>query len=121
MQSELQQDFETALVRHHLFKAKLRSFLYGSHLAEGPMRDPDQCSLGAWITERRTGPLGYVPEWKELDSVHRHLHHEANRLMDMYLQGFAEQAREGLADLLPITDRIPRLLQTIQDKLRTPR
>ncbi|TGE16221.1 CZB domain-containing protein [Hymenobacter elongatus] len=120
-ESDIKQDFETALVKHMLFKSKLRSFLYGTQLAEGPVRDADQCGLGIWIQERWQGPLGSVSEWFELDRVHRQLHAEANKLMDMYQQGFQEQAREGLADLLPLTDRVPRLLQTIQDKLRTPR
>jgi hypothetical protein len=121
MNDDVKQDFDAAMLKHLLFKSKLRSFLYGSALAQGPTRDPDQCTLGVWITERRKGPLGHVPGWQELDRVHRQLHDEANRLMDMYLQGFHEEAREGLADLLPLTDRVPRLLQTIQERLRTPR
>ncbi|MCB2378175.1 CZB domain-containing protein [Hymenobacter sp. BT635] len=121
MDLNLKQDFETAMLKHLLFKSKLRSFLYGSALAEGPARDPDQCSLGIWITERRRSAWGHVPEWAALDRAHRQVHQQANELMDMYLQGFTEQAREGLSDLLPLTDRITQLLQTIQDKLRTPR
>ncbi|MCB2407511.1 CZB domain-containing protein [Hymenobacter lucidus] len=121
MNTDLKQDFDTALTRHQQFKSRLRSFLNGTNLAEGPIRDPDQCSLGIWITEHRQSSMGNVPEWAELDRVHRQLHEEANRLMDMYLQGFSQQAREDLADLLPTIDRIPRLLQTIQTRLRTPR
>jgi hypothetical protein len=117
---DIKQDFETAMLKHLLFKSKLRSFLYGSALAEGPARDPDQCSLGVWIAQRWQSPWGRLPEWSALDRAHRQVHAQANDLMDMYLQGFHEQAREGLADLLPLTDQITRLLQTIQDKLRTP-
>ncbi|WP_167856948.1 CZB domain-containing protein [Hymenobacter aquaticus] len=120
MDLDIKQDFETAMLKHLLFKSKLRSFLYGSALAEGPARDPDQCSLGVWITQRRQSHWGYVPEWAALDRAHRQVHAQANELMDMYTQGFREQALQGLTDLLPLTDQITQLLQTIQNKLRTP-
>ncbi|TGE22987.1 CZB domain-containing protein [Hymenobacter metallicola] len=120
MDIDIRQDFGVAMGQHLIFKSKLRSFLYGGSFASAPTRDPDLCSLGIWIAERRRGPWGYVPEWAELDRLHRLLHREANQLMDMALQGFEEQARAGLTDLLPTIDRIPRLLQTIQNQLRTP-
>jgi hypothetical protein len=118
---ELKQDFETAMLKHVLFKSKLRSFLYGSSTAEGPMRDPDQCSFGVWINDRRRSFPGSLPEWAELDRVHRQLHTEANRLMDMRLQGRTEAALEGLDDLRPLIDRITALLRTLEGKLRTGR
>ena len=121
MNLELKQDFETALVKHLLFKSKLRSFLYGSNTAEGPIRDPEQCGLGIWIRERMLGPNGYLPEWHELDRVHRQLHLEANRLMDLRLQGHPDAAITGMADIQHLIDRIPRLLRTLEDQLRTGR
>jgi hypothetical protein len=121
MDSELKQDFETAMVKHLLFKSKLRSFLYGSSLAQGPIRDPDECSLGIWIKERRRSSPGSLPEWAELDRAHRQVHVEANRLMDMRLQGFTEEAIAGLSDIHYLTDKITELLRTLEDKLRTGR
>ena len=120
MNLELKQDFETALVKHLLFKSKLRSFLYGSDTAEGPIRDPEQCGLGIWIRERMLGPNGYLPEWHELDHVHRQLHLEANRLMDMRLQQ-PDAAIAGMADIQPLIDRVTRLLRTLEEQLRTGR
>jgi len=119
MNSELKQDFETAMVKHLLFKSKLRSFLYGTNLAEGPIRDPDQCGLGIWISNRMQGPHGHLPEWRDLDRTHRQLHVEANRLMDMRLQGHDEAALDGLNDIQYLLDRIPALLRTLEDHLRT--
>lgn len=118
---ELKQDFETAMVKHLLFKSKLRSFLYGTDTAEGPIRDPEQCGLGIWLRERRLGPDGHLPEWMELDRVHRQLHAEANRLMDMRLRGKNEEAIAGLRDLRPAIDQVTALLQTLEAKLRTGR
>ena len=67
----LKQDFESALVKHFSFKAKLRSFLYGNSNEQGPLRDPDQCSLGQWISERLHGAYRHLPEMRELDQQHR--------------------------------------------------
>ncbi|RYU79942.1 CZB domain-containing protein [Hymenobacter persicinus] len=121
MNLDIKQDFETAMVKHLLFKSKLRSFLYGTNLAEGPIRDPEQCGFGIWIRERRRSFPGALPEWNELDRIHRQLHVEANRLMDMRLQGFQEAAIEGMHDLQYLIDRITALLRTLEEKLRTGR
>ena len=70
---DIKQDFEGALVKHLLFKSKLRSFLYGTNTAEAPIRDPDVCALGHWIRERRTGIYAHLKEeMTQLDSIHRH-------------------------------------------------
>ncbi|GAA3949441.1 CZB domain-containing protein [Hymenobacter algoricola] len=121
MNPELKQDFETAMVKHLLFKSKLRSFLYGTNLAEGPIRNPDQCGLGIWIQSRRQRFAGNLPEWAELDRIHRQLHLEANRLMDMRLQGHAEAAIAGMDDIKYLVDQVTALLRTLEDKLRTGR
>ena len=117
--SEIKQDFESALTRHFSFKSKLRSFLYGNGYEEGPLRDPDQCSLGHWIAERRAGPYAHVPEMGELDAAHRRIHQAANVLMDLRLAGRDAEASAGLPAVLARAEAIVGLLQTIEHKLRT--
>ncbi|GAA3999519.1 hypothetical protein GCM10022408_08110 [Hymenobacter fastidiosus] len=121
MNLDLKQDFETAMVKHLLFKSKLRSFLYGTNLAEGPIRDPDQCGLGIWIQERTSSATGNRTEWATLDRSHRQLHVEANRLMDMRLQGHPAEAIAGLSDIHYLTDQVTELLRTLEQKMRTGR
>jgi hypothetical protein len=121
MDLDLKQDFETAMVKHLLFKSKLRSFLYGTNLAEGPIRNPEQCGLGIWIKERMQGSGRHLPEWAELDRVHRQVHVEANRLMDMRLQGHGDEAIAGLADIHYLTEKVTTLLRTLEERLRTGR
>ncbi|GGE94831.1 CZB domain-containing protein [Hymenobacter cavernae] len=118
MNDDLKQDFETALVKHLLFKSKLRSFLYGSGTAEEPIRDANTCALGKWINERALVQYGHLPEAQELDRVHRQVHQVANRLMDLHVAGQAEQAIAGLSDVQVLTDRISQLLRTMENKLR---
>lgn len=114
----IKQDFESALVKHISFKARLRSFLYGNSNSEGPLRDPDQCGLGKWITTRREGTYAHIPEMKELDQQHRLIHQQANNLMDMHLGGRRDEALAGFKDVQERADHITRLLQTIENKLR---
>jgi hypothetical protein len=115
----IKQDFESAVVKHFSFKARLRSFLHGNSKEEGPLRDPDQCGLGLWIAERRRAAYKAVPEMRELDSLHRLIHRQANRLMDLHLAGHREEALAGFGEVQVLADDIQTLLQTMEAKLRT--
>ena len=86
---ELKQDFASARIKHVHFKSKLRSFLFGNGGAEGPLRDPEQCQLGLWITDRLRGNGAYahLPEARQFDRRHILIHNEANRLMNLYNEG----------------------------------
>ena len=118
MTDELKQDFESGLVKHLLFKSKLRSYLYGSGISQGPIRDPQQCNFGHWIRDRALGPYKHLPESLELDRLHIQVHMEANRLMDMHKQGNTEAALAGLPIIDRLADRITALLQTMEQKMR---
>ena len=115
----IKQDFESALVKHFSFKARLRSFLYGNDNAQAPLRDPDQCSLGQWIDSRWHGPYAKVPEMRDLDREHRLIHKRANELMDLRLSGQQAAAQAAFQTVQLQADHIVRLLQTIEGKLRT--
>lgn len=117
--NDIKQDFESAMTRHFSFKTKLRSFLYGNGYDEGPLRDPNQCSLGQWIAERRAGAYAHVPEMAALDAAHRRIHREANMLMDNHLVGHTDAAAAGLPAVLEQAEALVVLLQTIEGKLRT--
>ncbi|UOG73882.1 CZB domain-containing protein [Hymenobacter tibetensis] len=119
MNNELKQDFESGMVKHLLFKSKLRSYLYGSKTSQGPIRDPSLCSFGHWIQNRALGPYGHLPESRELDRLHILVHHKANALMDMHERGETEQALAGLPAIEKIADQITLLLRTMEQKLRT--
>lgn len=115
----IKQDFESALVKHFSFKARLRSFLYGNDSAQAPLRDPDQCSFGQWIANRWQGPYAHVPEMRDLDREHRLIHQRANGLMDLRMAGRQEEALAGFREVQQQADQVVLLLRTIEDKLRT--
>ena len=118
---ELKQDFASARIKHVHFKSKLRSFLFGNGGAEGPLRDPEQCRLGLWITDRLRGNGAYahLPEARQFDRRHILIHNEANRLMDLYNEGKVEQALAGFIPLQGIAEEMVVLLKTMESKLRT--
>ena len=118
MSNEVKQDFETATVKHLLFKSKLRSFLHGSDTAEAPIRDPEVCLLGQWIRNHGIPVYGQLRETQELDRQHRLIHQVANRLMDLKLAGRPEDALAGFAEIEQLSEKIVGLLQTMQQKLR---
>ena len=118
---DLKQDFDSARIKHVHFKSKLRSFLFGNGGGEGPLRDPEQCSLGQWIATRMrgTGVYAHLPEARQFDRQHVLIHKEANRLMDLYIAGHVEEAGAGYTPLQVIADEMMGLLQTMENKLRT--
>lgn len=119
MSSEaIKQDFESAMVKHLAFKARLRSFLYGNNNSEGPLRDPEQCSLGQWIAERRRGAYQWVPAMADLDQQHRHIHRQANQLMDTFRTGRQAEAQAGFADVQHTAAHIVQLLQAIENQVQ---
>jgi hypothetical protein len=116
---DIKQDFEGALVKHLLFKSKLRSFLYGTNTSEAAIRDPEVCALGQWIRERRSGAYAHLKqEMTRLDKVHRQVHEVANRLMDLRQNGQPEAGIAGLADIQAMTDEITTLLTAMQVRLQ---
>jgi hypothetical protein len=119
MNDDLKQDFESGLVKHLLFKSKLRSYLYGSGTTQGPIRDPKQCAFGHWIETRALGPYVHLRESRELDQIHTRIHQEANRLMDLHEQGQSEAALAGLPTVERLADQMTQLLRTMEQKLRT--
>ena len=119
MSDDIKQDFEAALVKHMLFKSKLRSFLFGSSTNQAPIRDPHACSFGRWIAERALTTYGHLPESRELDRLHVQIHQTANRLMDLHQQGHSDEAISGLVEVNAIADQITRLMRTMEAKLRS--
>ena len=118
---ELKQDFESARIKHVHFKSKLRSYLFSNGGPEGPLRDPEQCSLGQWIAVRmrNQGVYAHLPEARQFDQQHQLIHQEANRLMDLHDAGRADDTGEGYANLQLVADQMVVLLQTMEAKLRT--
>ncbi|KUG06795.1 CZB domain-containing protein [Solirubrum puertoriconensis] len=118
MSEDIKREIDAARLKHILFKAKLRSFLYGSGSDEAPVRDADVCALGQWIANVALPQFGHIPETQKLDRLHRHLHQVANQLMDLRQAGQTEQAQRGLSSINPITDEVLELINTIERKLR---
>lgn len=118
MDDYLKREFDAARLKHILFKARLRSFLYGAGGDEAPVRDPDECSLGEWIRDVALPRFSHHPETRQLDDAHRRIHAEANRLMDMHQAGQSDEALRGLRAANPLTDEVLSLLNTLEHKLR---
>ena len=118
---ELKRDFESALIKHVHFKTKLRSFLYGNEVPQGPLRDPTQCSLGAWIADRLRPPGAYahLPEARQFDRQHDLIHQYANQLMDLHIAGRTVEVSPRFALLQTLADEMALTLQTMEAKLRT--
>ncbi|WP_400193838.1 CZB domain-containing protein [Hymenobacter sp. B81] len=115
---DLQREFNTARLKHRVFKAKLRSFLYGSGTDEQPIRDAQVCSFGQWLLQVGLPQLGHLPAMQQLERVHTAMHATANRLLDLHQAGQAEAAVAGLSEVDRIAEQMMSLLHIIEENSR---
>ncbi|HET7896066.1 MAG TPA: PAS domain S-box protein, partial [Flavisolibacter sp.] len=111
-------DIEHARAKHFLFKARLRSLLYGAAIDEASVVSHLDCTVGKWIYSRGLNAYGDIAEMQQLEEVHRQLHAEAARLVYWYKEGEVEKARNGLPAVESMAGNVDHLLLTIESKAR---
>ena len=111
-------DFEQAKARHILFKARLRSILYGADIDEAPVTSHYECAVGKWIYGHALENYGHIPEMVELEKVHATIHIYASELVSLYKNGAVDQAREGLSGMELISDNLVTLLSITEKKIK---
>lgn len=116
--NSIQLDFEQARAKHLLFKAKLRSILYGIEVEEGPVVSHTECAVGKWIYSHALSAYGSLSEMHELEKVHENLHSTAKKLVELYKMGKVEEARLGLTEIESIADNLVQLLSIVESKTK---
>lgn len=110
-------DFNQAKARHLLFKARLRSIVYGAEIDEAPVTSHFECTLGKWIYNHALREYGHIPEMIDLEKVHAQIHTKARELMGLYKNGKIEEARKGLENMEKVADSLIGLLTNIEVNL----
>ncbi|KAA5539243.1 CZB domain-containing protein [Adhaeribacter rhizoryzae] len=114
--SDLKYVFESAKIKHIVFKSKVKSYLYGSDTPLGPILNYRQCSFGEWIYDVGLTRFNNLPEMHELEKVHRDIHDHAIYLVNLKQADQTEKALAGLPQLEILAENIVKLLQQIQEK-----
>lgn len=117
--SDLKYLFESAKIKHIVFKSKVKSYLYGSDTPLGPILNYRQCSFGQWIYEVGLKQFNNLPEMHELEKVHQDIHEHAIHLVNLKQANQTEKALAGLPQLEKLAETIVKLLQQIQAKAET--
>ncbi len=110
-------DFDDARSKHLQFKTNLRSVLYGARVNKIPVLSHFECGVGKWIYGHALDQYGHIPEMAELEIIHAGIHDCARELITKYEDGAVEQAREGLAGMELIADKLVSLLDVIEHKI----
>ncbi|MCW2950812.1 MAG: arcB [Thermoleophilia bacterium] len=110
-------DFEQARAKHLLFKAKLRSILFGLEVDEAPVVSHTECAVGKWIYDHALQQYGHLEEMQEVERVHADLHKTAKMLVDKYHAGEVEEARSGLVGMEKIAENLVALLTKLEEKI----
>lgn len=113
---KLKHEFESATVKHILFKSKVKSYLYGSATDLEPIVNFRVCSFGQWIYEKGLPLFGKMPEMQELEKVHKEIHEFAAYLVALKQENQTEKALEQLPELENRANAIFDLLKTVQEK-----
>jgi two-component system CheB/CheR fusion protein len=111
-------DFEHARAKHLLFKARLRSLLYGIATDEAPVVSHLECTVGKWIYSRGLTTYSHIPEMHQLEQWHKDLHVEAKRLVTLYKEGQVEKARNELPRVERIAEQVHYFLDAIEMKVQ---
>lgn len=114
--SDLKYVFESAKIKHIVFKSKVKSYLYGSDTPLEPILNYRQCSFGEWIYEVGLTRFSHLPEMHQLEKVHRDIHDHAINLVNLKQGNQTEIALAGLPQLEVLANNIVKLLQQIQEK-----
>ena len=114
--NDLKYVFESARIKHIVFKSKVKSYLYGSDTPLEPILNHRQCSFGQWIYEFGLTRFSHLPEMHQLEKVHRDIHDHATQLVNLKQANRTEPALAGLPQLELLAGNILRLLRQIQDK-----
>jgi hypothetical protein len=114
--TDLKQEFESAKIKHIVFKSKVKSYLYGSDTPLEPIINYRQCSFGQWIYDIGLTRFNHFPEMHQLEKVHREIHEYAAQLVNQKQSGRSEAALAGLPHLEELAQNIVSLLERIQQK-----
>src|SRR5687767_7017504 len=113
---KLKHEFESATVKHILFKSKVKSYLYGSSINLEPIVNFRVCSFGQWIYDRGMPLFGYMPEMQQLEKVHIEIHDFASYLVKLKQENQTEEALNKLPQLEILANGIFDLLKRVQEK-----
>ena len=113
---KLKHEFESATVKHILFKSKVKSYLYGSSIDLEPIVNFRVCSFGQWIYERGLPLFGKMPEMQQLEKVHKEIHDFASHLVKLKQENQTEKALDELPKLERLATGIFALLKQVQEK-----
>jgi hypothetical protein len=113
---KLKHEFESATVKHILFKSKVKSYLYGSDIDTEPITNYLECNFGKWIYEKGLPLFGDLPEMQELEKVHKEIHEFASYLVKLKNENQAEKALSQLPRLEILATNIYDLLKKVEVK-----
>ena len=112
---KIKHEFESATVKHILFKSKVKSYLYGANTDLEPIVNYRVCSFGQWIYEKGMPLFGQLPEMQQLEKVHKEIHNFASYLVDLKQNNQTDKALDELLHLETKADEIFGLLKTVQE------
>ena len=113
---KLKHEFESATVKHILFKSKVKSYLYGSMTDLEPIVNYQVCSFGQWIYEKGMPLFGQMPEMQQLEKVHKEIHDFAAYLVKLKQENQTEKALSELPQLEKLATGIFDLLKKVQER-----
>lgn len=108
--------FESARIKHIVFKSKVKSYLYGTDTPLEPILNYKACSFGHWIYDIGLTRFNHLPEMHQLEKVHRDIHEYATHLVNLKKDNRTETALAGLPQLETLAENILKLLHQIQIK-----
>jgi hypothetical protein len=78
------------------------------------LHDHHECRLGKWYYGRGRDCYGHLAEFRDMEDLHREIHHLGPRILELLAAGNREAAHAECMTLLDLKSRILSLMQSLQ-------
>jgi methyl-accepting chemotaxis protein len=109
--------FTTMVLKHLMWVARVRGLLDGTTRNLEVNVNHHTCDLGKWIDAQKQKPLGKLPEFQHLDSVHEELHTMVKDIVSKKNAASPQEQESKYAELLKISERVIEALTKLRASL----
>jgi diguanylate cyclase (GGDEF)-like protein/PAS domain S-box-containing protein len=100
---------------HSAWVLAIDAFIRG-HRRVPPVLDHSQCRFGAWMNGENMAGRGWLPVFRDIESLHQQLHAAAAQVLEVKAQGRVDEALDRLPDLFALRDGLVAELRDLMQR-----
>ncbi|MBU0635011.1 MAG: CZB domain-containing protein [Candidatus Omnitrophica bacterium] len=110
-------EFSMVRMMQRTWRMKIRSFLQGQDsLPEQEAYSFRDCEFGKWLYSEGMAKYGKIPEMKEIEKIHIHLHHNVKKNKHIREKKLFFEAEKSLQKIEELAQEMMYLLNIVEKK-----